>query len=391
MEQTLQDLTLRAPVSPAACATEFTVNNRELLKELAELQKVVQRRATVPILVNVLVQATGSVLVLTATDLDVSLRTTCHARIKKEGTCTIPAHKLTEYVRLLEDGDVTIRLLENHWVQIRSGRSHTKMVGMAPDSFPQLPLFPKDSSLRIESHALRCLIDRTIFAVSTEESRYTLGGALLLLNPEGVTMVATDGHRMAHAEYLKPQATKQEARVLVPKKALLELDALLSSFSAEHIVFAQDDSTLYFGIGSRLLTCRQIMGRFPNYESILPQGNANKVVVSRKDLFTAIQRVAQFSDAKSNCVRVKVAKNEIRVSSSNTETGESEDALQTAYTGPPKTIAFNSQYLLDFLRVVDCESVRLEFKDGESASELKPEDTVSAEGTYRYLVMPLRG
>lgn len=387
----MQELTLSPPIPAASPTTEFTVNNRELLKELTELQKVVQRKATVPILVNVLVQATGSVLALTVTDLDVSLRTTCHARIKKEGTCTIPAHKLTEYVRLLEDGDVTVRLLENHWVQIRSGRSHTKMVGMAPDSFPKLPLFPKDSSHRIESHALRCLIERTIFAVSTEESRYTLGGALLLLKPEGITMVATDGHRMAHAEYLKPQATKHEARVLVPKKALVELNSLLSAVSAEHLVFAQDDSTIYFGIGSRLLTCRQIMGQFPNYESILPQGNASRAVVSRNDLFTAIQRVAQFSDAKSNCVRVKVAKSEIRVSSSNTETGESEDSLQTTYTGPTKTIAFNSQYLLDFLRVVDSESVRLEFKDGELASELRPEDTLNSEGIYRYIVMPLRG
>ncbi len=375
--------------APMAGTTEFIVSRQDLLKELSELQKVVQRKATVPILANILVQATGNVLALTATDLDLSLRTVCPARVKKEGLCAIPAHKLYEYVRLLEGGDVAIRVLDNHWIQIRSGRSHTRMVGLAPESFPKLPLFPSESAIKLESNVLRNLIAKTMFAISSEESRYILNGALLVLKTQGITMVATDGHRMAHAEYGKPQFAK-EARIIVPKKALTQLNALLNSSTIEHIQFAQDDSTLFFAIGNRLLTCRQLSGRFPNYEAVLPRDNKSTAVLPKDELFTAIQRVAQFSDERSNSVRIRLAKHEFKISSSNAETGESEDVVQTSYAGESALMAFNSQYLLEFLKAVESSSVRLEFKDGQSASELRPEDTVPNDCAYRYVVMPLR-
>jgi DNA polymerase III subunit beta len=391
MEQTtlIADVAPAAPIRNATGVAEFTVNNRELLKELSNLQRVVPRKSTVPILVNLHVQATGNALFLTACDGDLSLRAACPAQVKKEGRFTVPAHKLYDYVRLLEDGNLTVRLQENHWVQIKSGRSHTKMVGMAPESFPSLPLFPGDSAIKLDAQAMRTLIARTLFAVCVEESRYMLNGALVLLRPEGITMVSTDGHRMAHTEYLKPQPMK-EARILVPRKALIELTGLLNSTSAEQVQFAQDDTTLYFGIGPRLLTCRQLSGRFPAYETVLPKSHPHKAVVSREELLLALQRVAQFSDENSNCVRVRLGKNEFKLASSNAATGESEDVLRTDYTGDQKTIAFNSQYLLEFLRVVDCENVLLEFKDGDSASELRPEESADKDSPYRYIVMPLK-
>src|SRR5262249_28833700 len=225
--------------------------------------------------------------------------------------------------------------------------------------------------------------------VSAEESRYIFNGALLLLKPDGVTIVSTDGHRLAYAEYAKPLEIK-ETRVPVQKKALVELTSLLNSTSVEQIQFAQDDSTLYFAIGSRLLTSRQTAGRFPNYEAVLPQGHPHKTVLSRQELLFALQRVAQFSDEKSNCVHIRCEKNEFRLASSSAEFGEAEDVLSAAYTGEPKAIAFNSQYLLDFLKAVDCESVRLEFKDAESATELRPEGSEDKNYLYRYVVMPLR-
>ncbi len=143
----------------------------------------------------------GDKLSITATDLDLSLRTSCPAKVKKEGSCTIPARKLYDYVKLLGDGDISIKLLENHWVQIRSGRSNTKMVGMARANFPALPLFPAESAIQLPAQVLRQLIAKTIFSISNEESRYTLNGALLVLKPESITMVATDGHRLAHIEH----------------------------------------------------------------------------------------------------------------------------------------------------------------------------------------------
>jgi DNA polymerase-3 subunit beta len=167
-----------------ASAFEITVNKGELLKELLVTQGVVERKSTIPILSSFLLQGVQNALLITATDLDLSLRTFCPANVKIAGSCTIPARKFYEYVRLLQDGELTIKLLENHWIQIRSGRSNTKMVGLARDSFPTLPLFPADSRINLPAPILRTLISRTIFAISQEESRYTLNGALLVLSLE---------------------------------------------------------------------------------------------------------------------------------------------------------------------------------------------------------------
>src|SRR5690349_12350039 len=190
------------PVEAAVAAgtMEITVSKFELLRELTATQGVVERKTTIPILSNYLFEAAGDRLTITATDLDLSLRTSCAAKVKKEGSCTVPARKLYDYVKLLPDGDITIKLLENHWVSIRSGRSNTKMVGMARANFPALPNFPSAGVIKIPAGVLKTFIAKTIFAISNEESRYTLNGALMVLKPESITMVATDGHRLAHIE-----------------------------------------------------------------------------------------------------------------------------------------------------------------------------------------------
>src|SRR5246500_242264 len=183
-----------------AATMEITVGKSELLRELSATQGVVERKTTIPILSNYLFEAAADRLSLTATDLDLSLRTVCNAKVKKEGSCTIPARKLHDYVKLLPDADITIKLLENHWVSIRCGRSNTKMVGMAKSNFPSLPAFPTAGVVKIPAQVLRAMIAKTGFAIASEETRYTLNGALMVLKPESITMVATDGHRLAHIE-----------------------------------------------------------------------------------------------------------------------------------------------------------------------------------------------
>src|SRR5438874_4374397 len=355
---------------------EITVSKVELLRELSATQGVVERKTTIPILSNYLFEASGDRLSLTATDLDLSLRTSCNAKVKKEGSCTIPARKLHDYVKLLPDADITIKMLENHWVSIRCGRSNTKMVGMARSNFPSLPVFPTAGVVKIPAQVLRSMIARTGFAIANEESRYTLNGALMVLKPESITMVATDGHRLAHVERPgeKFEGVSGEMKTLVPKKAMDELKSLLDSTDAEYIEFGKDESTLYFRIGQRLLTSRQLTGQFPNFEAVLPKDNTKSVLVRCDDLNGAIQRVAQFADERSGAIRLRLEKNELKISSSSTEAGESEDAIDTAYTAEPLTIGFNSAYLLDFLKAADSQEVRLELKDSQSAGQLRPED-----------------
>jgi DNA polymerase-3 subunit beta len=375
----------------ATTPLEITVSKFELLRELTATQGVVERKTTIPILSNYLFEASGDKLSLTATDLDLSLRTSCNAKVKKEGSCTIPARKLYDYVRLLPDADITVKLLENHWVSIRCGRSNTKMVGMAKSNFPSLPVFPTAGVVKIPAQVLRSMIAKTGFAIATEESRYTLNGALMVLKPESITMVATDGHRLAHIERSGERfdGVSGEMKTLVPKKAMDELKTLLDAADeVETIDFAKDESTLFFRVGPRLLTSRQLTGQFPNYEAVLPKDNGKIISLPGEEFGAAISRVAQFADERSRAVRLRLEKGELRLSASSAETGESEDSIEIAYNGDPMTIGFNSQYLIDFIKATGSGEVKLELKDPQSAGQFRP-----AEGDdykYRYIVMPMR-
>ena len=386
-------------VAPAVAATststtmEITVSKFELLRELTATQGVVERKTTIPILSNYLFEAAGDKLSLTATDLDLSLRTSCNAKVKKEGACTIPARKLYDYVKLLPDADITIKLLENHWVSIRCGRSNTKMVGMAKSNFPGLPVFPTAGTIKIPAAVLRSMIAKTGFAIASEESRYTLNGALMVLKPESITMVATDGHRLAHVERAgeKFEGVSGEMKTLIPKKAMDELKSLLDSGpekDVETVDFAKDESTLFFRVGPRLLTSRQLTGQFPNYEAVLPKDITKSITLQGDELGSAIARVAQFADERSRAVRIKLEKGELKLSASSTETGESEDSIEVAYDGDPVAIGFNAQYLIDFIKATGSCEVKLELKDAQSAGQLRPSE--GEDYKYRYIVMPMR-
>jgi len=199
---------------------EFTVSKTDLVRELSLSQGVVEKKTTIPILSNVLLEASEDRVTLTATDLELGIRCSCPARVKKEGAGTVPARKLLDYVRLLPEGDVQMKFLENHWASITCGRSRTRIAGMSRESFPELPQMP-DALAEIPIKTLASMINRTSFAISMEESRFTLSGALLLMRPEGLTMVATDGHRLAFVQASLSESGKvdQQFRALVPKKA----------------------------------------------------------------------------------------------------------------------------------------------------------------------------
>lgn len=379
------------PLAQSA-AMEISVSWQDLLRELTATQGVVERKTTIPILSNFLLEAEEDRLTITATDLDQSIRTSCPAKVKKAGACTIPARKLYDYIKLLPQGEISIKLMENHWVQIRSGRSNTRMVGMARANFPQVPGFPEADLTRIPSASLKNMIGKTIFAISNEESRYTLNGALLILKAESLAMVATDGHRLAHIEKTGESLANVsgEKKTLIPRKALGELQSLLANTDEEFIDFADDDHTLFFRLGRRVLTSRKLSGQFPNYEAVMPRDNNKFVVVRSQDLMGSIQRVAQFADERSGAIKMRLEQNEVKISSSSTDSGESEDTIETPYTFDPIVVGFNSTYLIDFLKAVGSEGeVRLEFKDAQSAGQIRPEDG-NEDYKYRYIIMPMR-
>jgi DNA polymerase-3 subunit beta len=368
---------------------EFSVKKFDLLNELDMTQGVVERKTTIPILGNLLCEASGNRITLTATDLELSIRTSCEAKVKKEGAGTIPAKKLLELVRLLPEGEIRFKLLENHWVQILADRKTYKMVGMAKDNFPAIPAFPHPIA-KIPAAILSSLIARTAFAISNEESRYTLNGALLLLKPEMVTMVATDGHRLAVAEIdHKFEGLTREVRPLVPKKALAEVQRLASEAGEDaEIEFALDESHLFFRAGERLLISRMLTGQFPNYEAVLPRDNNRKVVIERGELNDAVKRVAQLADTRSHAVKLSVSTEGIEISASSPEYGEAKETIEKEYKGEPIAIGFNAQYMIDFLAAAPEGPISLELKDEQSAGQMRP--LADEAYRYRYVIMPMR-
>ncbi len=367
---------------------EFSVARSDLVRELSLSQGVVEKKATIPILSNVLLEAADDRLVLTATDLELGIRCSCPAKVKRPGVGTVPVKKVLDYVRLLPEAEINFKFAENNWANLVCGRSRTRIAGMSRESFPELPQVPEVQA-EIPLSALAAMVSRTIFAISLEESRFTLNGALMVLRPEGGVMVATDGHRLAMTEQnMELDVSPQKA--LLPKKAMVELQKLAQDAGSDaKVSFSASENHLFFSLGERLLISRKLTGNFPDYERVLPKEHSQRVALSRDELRGALERVSQFSDERSHAVRLKFSPGEVVVHSSLSETGESEETLPANYDGPVVEVGFNAHYLVEFLRVSSEEQVTFCFRDSSSAGELQPE--AGSEGyRYRYVVMPMR-
>ena len=369
---------------------DFSIEKSQLLKELALTQGVVEKKTTIPILSNLLVEAEEQVLRISATDLDLGVCCNCPAKVKSPGSGTIPAKRLLEIVRSLPEAEVHFKALENHWVQVTCERSSFKLVGMARDNFPMLPAVPP-ALATLPANVFATVIQKTVFAISNEESRYTLNGGLLLLKPGSATMVATDGHRLALIERdIEVPGLKNELRLLIPKKAMGELVRLLSEGEGElPVSISKDESHLFFSLGQRVLICRMLTGQFPNYEAVLPRENNRVLELDKETISAAVRRVALLADERSRAVRMHLDKGQLEISSSSGEYGEAREVLDTSYQDEAMQIGFNYQYLLDFFSVLgEAEKIKLELKDEQSAGQLRPVE----EGPYRYryVVMPMR-
>jgi DNA polymerase-3 subunit beta len=370
-------------------AMEFRVKKADLQAELELTQGVVERKTTIPILSQLLCEAKGGRVTISATDLELSIRTSCEAKTGKEGGGTLPAKKLLELVRLLPDEELRFKLLDNHWVQITSGRRTYKLVGMSRENYPAQAPVPA-ALCKIPCKVLKGVIVRTQFAISAEESRYTLNGALLVLKPDSLTMVATDGHRLALVEAeQKLEGLNTEVRALVPKKALAEVQRLADAEGEDaQVEFSRDETSMFFQFGRRLLVARMLTGQFPNFEAVLPRDNDVIVKLDRAELAGAVRRVAQLSDQRSHAVKVQLSKDGIELSSSSPEFGEATEMIEQEMKGQELTIGFNAQYLLDFLNAAVDGPISLELKDEQSAGQMRP--LADEAFKYRYVIMPMR-
>jgi len=364
----------------------FSVGKNALLKELNLLQGIVEKKSTIPILSNVLIETVNdSTISLVATDLDVSLQTECAAETDRTGSMVLQARKLFDIVRNLPDAEINFAKEDNDWVKVVCASSEFRIVGQAKEHFPSTPKADK-AGISIPATALHGLINRTVFAITQEESRYALNGALLLFGEGRLQMVATDGHRLALAAS-DIESSGESFKVIIPKKALIELSKLTAG-AEEEIEMSRDENHLYFEIQSRHLTSRMLAGQFPNYDLVLPKNNDKSILLNAEKISQAIKRAALMADERSHGIKVDLASGKMSITSQSADVGEAKEMIPLDYTGDSLSIGFNAQYMLDFLGVVGTDEVFFEFKDEQSPALLRPSG--EGESDYKYVVMPMR-
>lgn len=367
---------------------QFVVSKQNLQKELGFVQGVVEKKNTIPVLSNILIESVGeSNIRLTGTDLDVTIRCDMDADdISTPGSICVQARKLFEIARLLPDAPVTFKKEDNDWVTVTCAKSRFKMVGVSRDAFPEVPS-SKSAPTKISAGIIKNFIDRTIFAITQEESRYTLSGAKFILDETGAKMVTTDGHRLAYVERKGVANNGDSIDTLIPRKTLAELTKLTAGFDGD-ISLGMDGNHIFFEVGPRLLISRMLYGQFPNYDMVMPKNNDKSIRFDGALLNQAIRRVALMSDERSHAIRFHLEPNQLVISSQNAEEGEANETIQTDYAGDVTDIGFNAQYLQDFLNVIGDGAVAFEFKDGNSQAQLRPAE--GGDYDYKYVVMPMR-
>ncbi len=366
---------------------KFFVQRDDLENELQFVQGIAEKKKTIPILSNILLQASGETLSLAATDLEVSLTTSCAARTETPGGITASSKKLFEVVRSLPTGEIEIRSDNGEWLELRAGDAFFRLVGLPITDFPEVPSHDFDAAVEIPQALFREMIRRTLFAVTKEDVRYSLNGALLEIGGGKVRMVATDAHRLAFVERDDADlGTRAEVRAIIPKKALAEIRDLGESGTMS---FAQDEHHLYFKAEHRVLSTRVIEGQFPAYEKVIPPDNPARVRFVGARMAEALRRVSLLASERSRAVKFEFSAGTATITSSNPEMGEARESVPVEYDGAALTVSFNAQYVLDFLGVAVCDDVDFHLKDDSSQGMLVPAPEAD-EMSYQYVIMPMR-
>src|SRR6476659_4407512 len=313
---------------------QFVVSKQNLQRELAYVQGVVEKKNTIPVLSNILIESVGENNIrLTGTDLDVTIRCDMDAEVSTSGSICVQARKLFEIARLLPDAPVTFKKESNDWVTVTCDKTKFKMVGVARDAFPEVPS-SKSTPTKLSAEIIKSFIDKTIFAITQEESRYTLSGAKFILDDKGAKMITTDGHRLAYVERkgVSANGSNESVDTLIPRKTLAELTKLTAGYEGD-ISLGMDGNHIFFEAGPRLLISRMLYGQFPNYEMVMPKDTDKSLQFDAALLNSAIRRVALMADERSRAIRFHLEPTQLVISSQNAEEGEAREVLQTEYNG----------------------------------------------------------
>ncbi len=370
---------------------KLTIERSTLLKSLAHVQSVVERRNTIPILSNILLEARDGAIGLTATDMDIAVIEMTPAEIVQEGSITVAAHTLFDIVRKLSEGSqIEIGTgTDEGQLALRSGRSVLKLATLASEDFPVMTDGDLPHSFAIPAGNLRDLIDRTRFAISTEETRYYLNGIYLhAAESDGTPMlraVATDGHRLARMEVGLPDGAAEMPGVIVPRKTVTELRKLLDE-TTEDVAVSLSDTKIRFAFDEVVLTSKLIDGTFPDYDRVIPVGNDKVLEVGCKSFQQAVDLVSTISTEKSRAIKLSLDDGSLILSATSPESGSATEELEVAYSDGPLEIGFNSRYLLDITQQIEGDSAQFTLADAASPTLVRD----SADPSALYVLMPMR-
>lgn len=403
---------------------EFTIQQNVLKEELSFIQGIVERKSTIPVLSNILIESLGEGSIrIIGTDLDVTIRADAEAEIKKPGAMCVSARKLFDIVRTLDTGTIHFKKEENEWVTMKAGRASFRLPGINREQYPEIPIF-KSAPFAIPSEIICAFIQNTAFAITSEQSRFTLSGAKFVFGGGMARMVTTDGHRLAFIEKaMSGKESDEKMDVLVPKKALLEL-VKIARVTAGEVSFGEDQNHIYFEIGGRLLITRKLSGNFPNYEMVMPRDNENQVEFDLAAMKNAVRRISLMADERNRSIRMNIREGEVEITAQSSEEGEGTEIVPADYSGEDTILGFNHTYLQEFLNNInvaenaapgDAERttpqpgsstsegantaaaparsggatrISFEFKDSNAATQMRI--VGESEFDYKYVVMPLR-
>lgn len=364
---------------------KFQIEKPIFLKALQRVQGIVEKRNTMPILANILIKTRDGKIEIMATDLDVSIKDLCDAVVKKEGSATINARKLFEIIKEAPDDKIDIADEDSGKITIKSGKAEFSIVGLPVGEFPSFPVYDEGGLFRAAPETLKEMIEKTVFASSTDETRYNINGVFVEKDGTQIRMVATDGHRLAVIERGSEWPVLDKG-VILPRKGILELKKFLDdavegafylSFTANSMVVKKD---------STVLVIRLIDGEFPDYKQVIPKGNNNKVKLGRVDFLSSLKRVSLLSMEKGRGVKFALSKGMLELSSNNPDVGKAREEINVDYKNDGLEIGFNATYMIEALGVIGGDEIVIELKDRESPAILKS----AASSGYIYVIMPMR-
>ena len=365
----------------------LTISKEQIINGLQAVQNIVSTRTTLPILSNVLLRAEGDRLEFTATDLDVTIACAVEAKVRKPGASTVPVKKLFGITRELANLELDLEVDEKNACSICSGASFYKINGLSADEFPPLPQFKDDKKVVLPQETLKGMMKKTSFAISTDESRYTLNGIFLSLKDHKMTMVATDGRRLALVDEEMDVPEKSEGEFIMPAKTVNELNRLLQDKGEVEVRFTENQASFTLKDekgGTILIITKLIEGNYPNYRQVIPSQTKERISLVRDEFLHAVRRAEIMTSEKSNSVKLTFQKNKLEITANSPEIGEAKETLTVNYSGPDMAIAFNPKYIIDPLNALPNDEVFLELIDELSPGVLK------INGPFLYVVMPMR-